>query len=703
MTVFDEHSNFGYSIVVSPPSPEDTGTRLSVRSGEGDNFPTPPFNATVWPDREMPQKSNSTIIRITARTGDVFTFSRNQEDSNNQSIVTGNQIAATITKKTLTDIEDEINDIGTGAPFVVVGTSDADYITDGVADDVQIQAAFTTGKVFLKSGTYNLVAALNPNVSGLIIEGEDPKNTILKMGNNLNVSVFALTNEGLSNITLRNLTIDGNGANQTSGGGGFTASRINDLTMENCIFKTSYNFNVLISSGTGTALTGTLTFTNGDTTVTGSSTLFTSELVVGRILKTAGGKFCRVATIANNTSLELDRAFEYTTESGVAVTNYTGNLRTKIINCDFQGSLNTDNVGLGLLVDGLIQGNSTHDSGGGYGFGPDHCFYTKFIGNSCYNNDNDGIGMETCSYCEVVANHCYGSVSGNGIRLLSGSYRNLISDNVCRKNVNGINVTYNSTSFGTPDGNQLIGNFCELNTTHGIRIGGAAKTQVIANRCANNVTSGINVVTDISVVPDLTVIQNNYCYDSQDVKTQARGILISNGTGTVISNNHSRTTDHATAGITDSGTSSVIFNTDTGVTTLASGTGDTLRINGTGTANSLLRFQDDGVNRGELFVLNGTANLSVRSTGGSLLLGGGGTTSGGIALDADNNIGLGASSNNAAAKVQIDSTTQGFLPPRMTTTQRDAISTPPAGLMIYNTSTNKLNIFTTAWEAVTSS
>ena len=45
-------------------------------------------------------------------------------------------------------------------------------------------------------------------------------------------------------------------------------------------------------------------------------------------------------------------------------------------------------------------------------------------------------------------------------------------------------------------------------------------------------------------------------------------------------------------------------------------------------------------------------------------------------------------SADTSAKLQVDSTTQGFLPPRMTTTERDAISTPAAGLMIYNTDTN---------------
>jgi len=57
------------------------------------------------------------------------------------------------------------------------------------------------------------------------------------------------------------------------------------------------------------------------------------------------------------------------------------------------------------------------------------------------------------------------------------------------------------------------------------------------------------------------------------------------------------------------------------------------------------------------------------------------------------------STYNASAKLQVDSTTQGFLPPRMTTTQRDAISTPASGLMVYNTTTNKAQCYNgTAWQ-----
>jgi hypothetical protein len=46
----------------------------------------------------------------------------------------------------------------------------------------------------------------------------------------------------------------------------------------------------------------------------------------------------------------------------------------------------------------------------------------------------------------------------------------------------------------------------------------------------------------------------------------------------------------------------------------------------------------------------------------------------------------------------------GILSPGLTTTQRDAVSAPVAGVIILNTTTNKLNFYGTdaAWHAVTS-
>lgn len=44
----------------------------------------------------------------------------------------------------------------------------------------------------------------------------------------------------------------------------------------------------------------------------------------------------------------------------------------------------------------------------------------------------------------------------------------------------------------------------------------------------------------------------------------------------------------------------------------------------------------------------------------------------------------------------------GFKPKRMTTAQRNALTGVFPGLIIYNVSTQKLNVYTTTWEQITS-
>ena len=54
-----------------------------------------------------------------------------------------------------------------------------------------------------------------------------------------------------------------------------------------------------------------------------------------------------------------------------------------------------------------------------------------------------------------------------------------------------------------------------------------------------------------------------------------------------------------------------------------------------------------------------------------------------------NNVGINNTNPNPSAVLDVASTTQGFLPPRMTTTQRNAISSPAAGLQVYDTTLNR--------------
>jgi hypothetical protein len=63
----------------------------------------------------------------------------------------------------------------------------------------------------------------------------------------------------------------------------------------------------------------------------------------------------------------------------------------------------------------------------------------------------------------------------------------------------------------------------------------------------------------------------------------------------------------------------------------------------------------------------------------------------------------GTATDVASAILNVNSTTQGFLPPRMTTTQKNAIASPATGLVVYDNTLNKLSVFTgVTWETVTS-
>ena len=57
--------------------------------------------------------------------------------------------------------------------------------------------------------------------------------------------------------------------------------------------------------------------------------------------------------------------------------------------------------------------------------------------------------------------------------------------------------------------------------------------------------------------------------------------------------------------------------------------------------------------------------------------------------------------SSSSAIFDVKSTTQGFLPPRMTTIQRDAIISPVEWLVVYNTTTKTIDIYNgTVWNSI---
>ncbi|MFT5279143.1 MAG: hypothetical protein ACI9P8_000777, partial [Bacteroidia bacterium] len=66
----------------------------------------------------------------------------------------------------------------------------------------------------------------------------------------------------------------------------------------------------------------------------------------------------------------------------------------------------------------------------------------------------------------------------------------------------------------------------------------------------------------------------------------------------------------------------------------------------------------------------------------------------GVSINSDN------SSANASSILELKSTSQGMLTPRMTTTERDAIVSPADGLLVFNITSGAFNFYESGWQVL---
>jgi len=107
---------------------------------------------------------------------------------------------------------------------------------------------------------------------------------------------------------------------------------------------------------------------------------------------------------------------------------------------------------------------------------------------------------------------------------------------------------------------------------------------------------------------------------------------------------------------------------------------------------------------GQLYAINtqNSVSLSAYKADGVLLFETNGNTER-MRIDSAGNVGIGTSSPNASAILDVQSTTKGVRMPNMTTTQKNAITSPAAGLMVFDTTLAKLCVYSgAAWETITS-
>ena len=128
--------------------------------------------------------------------------------------------------------------------------------------------------------------------------------------------------------------------------------------------------------------------------------------------------------------------------------------------------------------------------------------------------------------------------------------------------------------------------------------------------------------------------------------------------------------------------------TDDGTSVFKSSTGTLLQLNANGDLYA-------GVNNNAQMQVLGSASLIIARSPQFWFRNDSGPTGQYYANFIGGQFAIGKSTTQAVASalIEMSSTTMGFLPPRMTTTQKNAIASPAAGLVLYDSTTNKLQCY----------
>lgn len=461
--------------------------------------------------------------------------------------------------------------------------------------------------------------------------------------------------------------------------------------------------------------TGRLTVTNGiGITLTGVS----STLTIG-----GGFNFNQLVTIASNLTITSVGTFTY----GTTTTNFnTGFASTAVSGYQMRGSTVA-------TVFGISAGSRAVSLGGGA------------VG-SVFAVATSSITITTPGKCPIVASAAFkpftivetagtaslcatvyidgvpsGSVSSSYALLVSGSSR---FDGTITASLNGAASTpafiANGTIFTggtttttkplvliepagtTSTGWNPSGSAFGVNAASGF-IGDLMNLQIAG-------TSGFKVVGNSSGAPaaivngsggTITMASNNGS-GFPGIIASSVSIGLSGAGGMIYGRNYPNTTFYTNISAATNGFTVINNNSP-------SAYGNSLAITLHGTIRAVIGSGTD-ISGSNLYLIGGLGT-GTGSTG-DVVIRGANTGSTGTTLateldrvtfKADGRVGFGTPTPALTSIVDVTSTTQGFLFPRMTTTQKNAITSPAEGLIVYDLTLHKLCVYTGAtWETITS-
>lgn len=455
----------------------------------------------------------------------------------------------------------------------------ADYVTDGADDQVQIQAAMDAasaaggGRVQLSEGLFNLYR--QPTVitwpgalgngyftlsvpSNITLEGQG-SSTILRLANAQSDgghTTAIITNEaqsdslltGNDNITIRNLTIDGNKDNQSGFGewrGRYapiiiTGSR--DTLIDNVNIHDGYAGAAMIIVGdpedpSFTTLSERATISNSKITSSGigapipSDAIFisgTDGLVVNNFISgvsDTGVAFDYVKglrIINNRVDATLAQAFA----------GWYGGPRDIIIDSN---SVNLTAPAYFVFIQELAEGTAPYNIiisnnkvyGAGVAVYALRGNWYTVTSNIIVNSTGEGVYFDTVSN-SVISNNIIRTATASGIRLQNSSAHNVISSNYI-SDVDSAGITVSGSNYVS-----MTGNFIE-DGGPGITVGSGS---IFASIVGNNIKNAASQAIVIGSSNHFNITGNTIHGAGQSADDTYAGISISgNSVAGIISNN----------------------------------------------------------------------------------------------------------------------------------------------------------------------
>lgn len=193
---FQAHKNLAISTVATAPTPAASGTTLTVATGDGTRFPTAPFQVTIWPAAATPTPGNAEVATCSGVAGDVLTLTRAQEGTTARTVIVGDQVIASITAKTITDIEVAFTPVVISAANLTANANDFAPTGHAGASVIRVSGDTAFRVITGIAGGFDgrLVTVVNTGSNSLLLRGASADSAAANRfslgGNGLDVPLF---------------------------------------------------------------------------------------------------------------------------------------------------------------------------------------------------------------------------------------------------------------------------------------------------------------------------------------------------------------------------------------------------------------------------------------------------------------------------------------------------------------------------------